>query len=96
MNISITTTPKSISITDSDNNRITVLKTATSLEFHSRLSSNRQSAVMNECANTIKKIVLNPKDNRDNYKVRFDKIAKALTSANVRTLLTAKNALATI
>ena len=92
MKLVITSTPKSITIADSDNNRISVAKTTNGLEFHSSITSPLALMVQNK----IKAIVLNPSDSKDNYKVRFSRLSKALTDINKPTLRGLVNSLNTM
>ena len=92
--LTITTTPKSISITDSDKNRIVVVKGETGIELHSSIETNKHSNVMLELQRKIGSVITNPKNNRDNYKVRFDRLKKIIESVNTKTFKTIQNGIA--
>jgi len=93
MSLTILTTPKSITIKDADNNSLVVVKTEIGIELHSRVETNKKNKPMLNLQATIKNIVLNPKDNRDNYKVRFAQLAKALTEVNTDSFTVLQNKL---
>ena len=91
MKLTITTSPKSITIVDSENNRMTILKGENGLEFHS--STAKKANQMLELGKAIKKSILNPSSSKDNYRVRFNKLTKQLTEINKPTFLSLRNAL---
>lgn len=89
------TAPASITIADSDNNRITILKTKSSIEVHSQISNygvNRHLVALQE---TIKNYLLNlvKAGDRDNYKVRFAKLAKIVNKTKIQKFSTLKTSL---
>lgn len=89
--LTITTTPKSISIVDSDRNRIVILKGAASIELHSTIETNKKAANMLELQRKLGSVITNPKNNRDNYKVRFDRLKKIIEGVNTKTFKTILN-----
>jgi len=89
--LKILTTPKSISITDSDNNRIIILKGENGIELHSTIETSKKTAVMLELQRKISTVISTPKNNRDNYKVRFERLKKIIENVNTRTFMTIRN-----
>lgn len=95
MSLKTFTGPSSITIADSDNNRITILKTKTSVEVHSQISNfgvNRHLVALQE---TIKNYLLNlvKAGDRDNYKVRFAKLAKIVNKTKAESFSVLKTSL---
>ncbi len=89
------TAPSSITIADSDNNRITVLKTKSSIEVYSQISNYGVNRHLVELQDTIKNYLLNlvKAGDRDNYKVRFAKLAKLVDKTKAQNFSTLKTSL---
>ncbi len=83
MSLKIWTTATSITIADNNENRVTVLKTKTGVEFHSSLATSGVNKDLLTLQETIKYRLLNPDKDRDSYKVRFNNIAKLVKESNV-------------
>jgi len=92
--LTITTTPKSISIADSDRNRIVILKGEKGIELHSTIETSKKTANMLELQRKLGAVITNPKNNRDNYKVRFDRLKKIIEGVNTKTFKTIQNGIA--
>lgn len=92
--LTILTTPKSISITDSDKNRIVILKGENGIELHSSIETSKKTNIMLELQRKISKVITTPKNNRDNYKVRFDRLKKIIEGVNIKTFTTIRNGIA--
>lgn len=93
--LKVTNASGSITITDSDNNRLTVLKTGSSIEFHSQLSHNRVNRHLLSLQTRIKQIILNPTNDRDNYKVRFANVGKLISGLKSNSFASLSNSLQT-
>jgi len=93
MILKIVSTPTSITITDSIDNRLVVVKTKSGIEFHSQIDSHKTSQKILDLQKEIKRIILNPNNNRDNYRVRFDRLAKELTEVKTHSFITLKHKL---
>jgi len=89
------TAPSSITIVDSDNNRITILKTKSSIEVYSQISNNSVNRHLVALQETIKNYLLNlvKAGDRDNYKVRFAKLAKIVNKTKIQKFSTLKTSL---
>lgn len=93
MNLQIVTTPKTILITDANDNKILIVKTQDGFEFHSTVNQTRLNKVIIGIQKTIKNILTSPTNNRDNYRVRFDKLGKQLSEVKTHSFITIKNVL---
>jgi hypothetical protein len=78
------TAPSSITISDSDNNRISVLKSKSGIQVFSHVATGGANRHMTALQETIKSYLLNlvKSGDRDNYKIRFAKLAKLIQTKN--------------
>lgn len=92
--LKIVTTPTSISISDSDRNILRVIKGVNGIEYHSTQNTAKGIDAIFDLQNHIKTVVLT--STKDNYKVRFDKLAKHITTIPAETFKGLKRKLVTI
>lgn len=92
--LKILTTPTSISISDSDRNTLRVIKGANGIEFHSTQNTSKGIDPIFDLQKHIKTVVLT--STKDNYKVRFDKLAKHITTIPATTFRGLKRKLVTV
>ncbi len=82
--LKINTAPSSITISDSDNNRVTVLKTKSGFEFYSAIANsavNKDIVALGQYVQNYITTLIKEK-NRDNYGVRFTKLKKLIMEKN--------------
>lgn len=91
MKLVILTTSKSISITDDVGNKIIIVKANDGIQLHSSIEQSGKAKGMLELQRKLTAIIKNPKSNKTNYAVRFEKLAKALTEINTSTFRTVLN-----
>lgn len=87
MKLKIITTPKSITVSDDNGNKLSVVKTTTEILFTSTVMDAKVTTPIHNLQKEIKNVILNPKDNRDNYRVRFDKLNKEIAQLEAHTFL---------
>ncbi len=78
MILKIWVTPTSITVADSNQNRLSVLKTTTGIEFQSSVANAGVNKDLLSLQETMKHQLLHPAKERDNYKARFNKLAKQI------------------
>lgn len=79
---------KTISITDTKGNNLTVVKTQDGLEFHSKIETATVTPQIIALQTTIRNIVLNPNKTKDSFYKRFNRIANFLKSIDHQTFKT--------
>ena len=87
MKLTINTTPKSITISDDNGNKLTVLKGESGITIQSVISDVKVSRQVYKLQKEIKRIVQNPKDNRDNYRIRFDRLSRTIAHMDAHSFL---------
>lgn len=78
MSIKIWVTPTSITLADTNQNRVSVLKTTSGIEFRSSIMNYGVNPHLMSLQESIKYRLLNPEKDRDNYKARFNSLAKQI------------------
>ncbi len=91
MKLTILVTPKSITIRDNDRNTIIIVKDGNGIQLHSSIETSKKASNMFELQRKLSKLIVTPKNNRDNYKVRFERLAKYLAEINISTFKTVLN-----
>ncbi len=96
MSLKIFTAPKSITITDSDNNTVTVLKTSTGFEFYSKIANNGVNRHITAIGESVQRYIMNliKEKNRDNYNIRFKNLAKIINGTKATSFSTLNKAMA--
>jgi len=95
MSLKTFTAPTSITISDSDNNRISILKKDKTIEMFTQVNNARVSSHFIEIRSIVEQHLKNlvKRGDRDNYKVRFAKLAKLVTATKADTFGNLKNSL---
>jgi hypothetical protein len=91
--LTIVSTPKSITIVDGNQNKLVVLKTENGIEFHSVIETPRHNKNILAIQQKLNTILKAPSNNRDNYKVRFERLRKQLTDIPTHSFITIKRVL---
>lgn len=89
--VTIFVTPTSITIYDGNQNRLIVRKGENDIEFHSTADSVKASNNILSLQQAIRGEL--KKKSKDNYRVRFDKLAKHLSAIKTHSFITLKNQL---
>ena len=92
MKIKIFTTPSSITIRNEFNDALTVIRTSKKIELHSVISDGKKNNVILSIQKLISERICKP-NQKDNYKVRFEKLKKELSEINTHSFLTIKRVL---
>lgn len=93
--LAIGATPNSITIVDHYNNRLVIRREASGIIFYTSGDTDRVNKNIVELQTAMKK-VLTGKGIKDNYKVRFEKLCKHLTSVQTHSFVSLRNSLQTI